>query len=552
MRLFKQTAILFKKNKRLWLIILGYMGINFFLIYRRAGMALGTEITLLEPTRQILFLCPQVLILYLIVGYEFFSESYRNHLDEAILATSKGYRGHSSAMNFILMITVLFVNYMVFLGFDIGVTFRSFNFHGITDSDHMAVTYISMCLFVNIFLLGLIGIFIALVISRIRKRIAAYAVIMAVVLCTSYLLNEIADLIMIMTDYAVNLYSILDIINVMTPGLKFVSNTALGFPMMTYRISLICFWIAVLALIAFLQHEKRLSLKSGICVILCVLTFIGYALPSSRVDMGLSSSGTAMADQHYYGVNQYRIEEKKRDFNVKRYVMELDVRRLLKAKVQIETSKVLNKYHFTLSHSYNVESVNDENGQKMEFSRNGDALLIDNEKSKTKVFTVVYSGSNEAYYANSQGINLRGSFPYYPVPGYKQISFDGFNMCQLFLDEEAQFDIRIKSRKKIFSNLETDGHGHFFGRSEGATLLSGLYTEKIVKGVRIVYPPFIGWGPEDLESVADGVIRDHYENRQIFITPNVNRQDDAVGKEQIITRNYFTSVDEDLFPYTGE
>lgn len=552
MNLLKKSFILFWKNRRLWMLILGYTAISLSVIVRKAGLSLGTELNLLEPTRQILFLCPQIMILYLIVGYEFFSEPYRSHLDEAILSTSKGQKGRGQTANFILMGLMLFANYIFILLVDLKMTGNSFAEHEIEDAEHMAVRYIATCLFVNIYLIGLIGILIGAAIARIRKRIAAYGIIMAVVLCVSYLLNEIADLIMIMTEYAVNLYDILDFINIMTPGLNFITNTALGFPMMTYRICLICFWIMLLLFWFILQQEKRLSMKSGICFLLCILFLVGYALPSSRIDMGLNSNGTAMVDQHYYGLKNYRVQEKENDFCVKKYTMELDVRRLLKAKVRIETSECLESYHFTLSHSYLIEGVYDENGNMMEYMRDGDTLLIYNGRNKSNVFTVVYSGSNEAYYANSQGINLRGSFPYYPIPGYHQISFDGIQICQLFLEKEADFDVTIKSGKKIFSDLEQRNDGHFVGKSEGATFLSGLYTETTIDGIRIVYPLFIGWSNTDLKHVAAGAIQDGYENYQIFITPNVNRQDDAVGSKQIITRNYFTSVKEDLYICAGE
>ena len=100
--------------------------------------------------------------------------------------------------------------------------------------------------------------------------------------------------------------------------------------------------------------------------------------------------------------------------------------------------------------------------------------------------------------------------------------------------------------------MEQRNDGHFVGKSEGATFLSGLYTETTIDGIRIVYPLFIGWSNTDLKHVAAGAIQDGYEYYQIFITPNVNRQDDAVGSKQIITRNYFTSVKEDLYICAGE
>ena len=89
------------------------------------------------------------------------------------------------------------------------------------------------------------------------------------------LLNEIADLIMIMTEYAVNLYDILDFINIMTPGLNFITNTALGFPMMTYRICLICFLDYAPAILVYFAAGEAIIDESGICLLLCILFFGG-------------------------------------------------------------------------------------------------------------------------------------------------------------------------------------------------------------------------------------------------------------------------------------
>ena len=69
-----------------------------------------------------------------------------------------------------------------------------------------------------------------------------------------------------------------------------------------------------------------------------------------------------------------------------------------------------------------------------------------------------------------------------------------------------------------------------------------MYTSTERYGVRIVYPPLIGWSNSSLDTVAKAAVKDGYGECQIFITPNMNRQDDAVSKEQIITRNYFETV----------
>ena len=442
-----------------------------------------------------------------------------------------------------VMVSVLFVNYALFAGLDIIVTNAGFAIDDIAGVNRVADLYIVKSLFINVFLIGLIGISAALAISRIQKRIAAYAVIMAVIFASSYMIGEIANMIMIITDYAVNLFDLLDMFNIMVPGLDFISNCAIGFPEMTYRICLILFWSALLITIYLIAGSiRKLTLRNAVCVIVCICCFIGYALPSSRVDMGLSSTGSAMADQHYYNIAGYRLKNEAGGFDVDSYTMELDTRRLLKAKVTMKVSESLEEYKFTLSHSYDIRAVYDESGESMKYDRDKDALTVYSNDGNTKQITVEYRGANEAYYSCSQGVNLRGSFPYYPVAGFRSITRDGQIMNALFLEKDADFDVYIKSFKKVYSNLEEIEKGHFAGKSNGATLVSGLYTSTERYGVRIVYPPLSRWNDENLDTVAKAAVKDGYGESQIFITPNMNRQDDAVSKEQIITRNYFETV----------
>lgn len=542
MELYIEELKRLKKNKMLWIAILIYTLYNLISIYRYECSVIDTSDGL-DTTKQILFLCPQIFILYLVTGYEFLSEQYRAGINESIAATAGGCTGRNVFAGFMVMVSVLFVDYAVFAGFDIIVTNTIFAADDITGVNAMAALYIVKSLFINIFLIGLIAISAALVVSKIQKRIAAYAVIMAVIFASSYMIGEIANMVMIITDYAVNLFDILDMFNIMVPGLDFVSNFALGFPEMTYRVCLILLWSALLITIYLIAGSSRkLTLRNTVCVIVCICCFIGYALPSSRVDMGMSSTGSAMADQHYYKMTGYKLKNEDGGFDVDSYTMELDTRRLLKAKVTMEVSEPLEEYKFTLAHSYDIRDVYDESGRSMKYDRDKDALTVYSNDGNTEQITVEYRGANEAYYSCSQGVNLRGSFPYYPVAGFRSITRDGLIMNALFLEKDADFDIHIKSYKKVYSNLKEIEKGHFAGRSNGATLVSGLYTSTERFGIRIVYPPLSRWSDENLDTVAKAAVKGGYGECQIFITPNMNRQDDAISKEQIITRNYFETV----------
>ena len=151
MKLYIEELKRLKKNKLLWIVILVYTLYNLISIFRYQYSALEVSDGL-DPTRQILFLCPQIFILYLVTGYEFLSEQYRAGINESIAATAGGCTGRNVLAGFMVMASVLFVNYAVFAGFDIAVTNAIFDVKNITGANTMVALYIARSLFINIFL----------------------------------------------------------------------------------------------------------------------------------------------------------------------------------------------------------------------------------------------------------------------------------------------------------------------------------------------------------------------------------------------------------------
>ena len=147
MKLYIEELKRLKKNKLLWIAILIYTLYNLISIFRYEYSILDVSDGL-DPTRQILFLCPQIFILYLVTGYEFLSEQYRAGINESIMATAGGCTGRNVFAGFMVMVSVLFVNYAVFAGFDIAVTNAIFDAKNITGANVMAALYIARSLFI--------------------------------------------------------------------------------------------------------------------------------------------------------------------------------------------------------------------------------------------------------------------------------------------------------------------------------------------------------------------------------------------------------------------
>ena len=102
MKLYIEELKRLKKNKLLWIVILVYTLYNLISIFRYQYSALEVSDGL-DPTRQILFLCPQIFILYLVTGYEFLSEQYRAGINESVAATAGGCTGRNVFAGFMVM-----------------------------------------------------------------------------------------------------------------------------------------------------------------------------------------------------------------------------------------------------------------------------------------------------------------------------------------------------------------------------------------------------------------------------------------------------------------
>ena len=543
MEIYKKSFHNFMKHRLLAVIIPAFTLYHIMVIVVEYYEIIGQGYPVLEYTRRLLMIAPQILVLYLVISYEYFSEAGRNNLEETIEATGRGYTNKHKLAMMLVMFTILFLHYVCFVLFDIVITRTDLYLNGVQDAGNQGAIHIIQVLFLNFFMIGSIGILIGFLISGIKRRITAYATMMAVIFITSYLLNEVATLLMILTDYSFNLFEILDFMSIMPRGLSFSINNSFGFSMSLKRISIIVFWNALLLLVIMLLYSrKKKALKAVICSIICISSMGFYTIPISELDTSLNSKGSTMADQHYYNIKGYTMEEEAADFAIKEYKLDLDTRLLLKADVSMAVTESLEEYKFTLSHSYKVSEVCDQDGNPLKYKQHKDELSVYSGGEKITKISMKYEGASEAFYSNMQGINLPGNFPYYPVPGRKRITEDGQFMNNVFLDEKADFDLKIKSGKEIHTNLKKIKEGHYTGSTTGVSIYSGMYEEYTCDGITIVYPYLIGWNKEALDEIVQAVKKE-YDTVKVFSGPNVNKQIGALCDDQIITTGYLSDLD---------
>ena len=185
--------------------------------------------------------------------------------------------------------------------------------------------------------------------------------------------------------------------------------------------------------------------------------------------------------------------------------MDLKFSNVLHADVKVSVSPSnLDIYGFTLYHGYKVKSVRDESGRALKFRQNDDWIEVES-VGETSSLTFTYSGYSNTHYSNGQGASLPGTFAYYPRAGY--VTCYGDNGYEtLTLDEPTQFDVKIKNRKKFFTNLDRTGKNTFSGKTTGLTVVGGFYKEDKIGETNLVYT-YIGRNTQNVKRMFSDLMQ---------------------------------------------
>ena len=200
-------------------------------------------------------------------------------------------------------------------------------------------------------------------------------------------------------------------------------------------------------------------------------------------------------DQWRYTMEGVKQEERKADFEILSYDMDLKLGRQMKATVTcVPSDGSLDGYAMTLYRLYQVDSVTDENGEALEYRQNENTILIYGKEGGIQSFTLKYHGGPtgaSCLYNNWYAMNLPGWFPYYPIPGWNEVyqDQDGGKYTDNRLQTPAEFRIQLHAGENVYSDLKQTGDNCFQGMSCGPTLLSGFVGErKLANGTAFIYP----------------------------------------------------------------
>mgnify|MGYP004660506537 CR=1 FL=1 len=542
MKLYNQYFKVYYRNKLLLLLTVLIIG---FCLYQVVSMYVKWPDMALTPLEVTLKQAKYAYIFFLIAGYMFFYSGRQVCAEECVAATSYGNRKQQYAAQFAVMVSIALIISLILVICNI-VIFEIINNRycdGGIGFDY--ICHIFKCIFVYIFLNGILAVCFGCLFHRIGNRIAGYGLILLVIFISSPYMEKITNT--LMDTMNINLFAFKNCFDIFPINLRFAINYEFGFSVLPYKIAVIVFWIAfVTAGLVFVLKLKHRKLWSIAAAAVCVVSIVVYTAPASKVIMDFSPDGSAMHDMFYYTDNK-NVKEKKADFKVTEYDMDISIGLLLKAEAELSVDRTeLDKYEFTLYHSYDVDSVKNQNGENLTFKRSGDYLEVNRGDSATQKLVISYSGAAKAYYSNSQGIYLTGDFQYYPAAGYIRLAdtTSGF-LESHFLDYNAYFDVNIKYHKQIYSNLEEKSKNHFVGKANGVTLMAGMLSEKTDGINKIIYPSYADYDRKENDYTLELLKECDFEGATFVIIPNMNQGGSLcnVSRQQIISSTPLYSGD---------
>ena len=354
----------------------------------------------------------------------------------------------------------------------------------------MAFFQVLLHILLNLLILPAVGVLFGAVLAYGAKRGIAYIIIAVVTLLSTPLAGDWCVTIYKATGFSASVLTRL--FPFMTPSTMLTSsNLAYGYSLRPYRIFAYAVWILVLCAVLFFyiskeRGKKKRLFSAVVCLVagLCLLPFV-FRSNSDIIYDDMNSEG-AGREISYYERNKITPPDACPEFKITSYDMELKLSNVLHAEVKVSVSPSnLDIYGFTLYHGYKVKEVKDESGRALKFEQTGDWIEVES-AGETSSLTFSYDGYSNTHYSNGQGAALPGTFAYYPRAGYV-VCADADGYEHLTLDEPTQFDVKIKNRKKFFTNLDRTGKNMFSGKTTGLTIVGGFYKEDKIGDTNLVY-----------------------------------------------------------------
>ncbi|WP_459767370.1 ABC transporter permease [Alkaliphilus crotonatoxidans] len=478
--LVKNNLKLFFKNKYLLSgFIIFFIIINAYLIEGLYKLSIHRDAFYYLQVSQKLSMV--YFIFFIFISYEYLVKSKNDFILESLSITDNG------------KLTLYFSKFVVLLAIMVTMTLNIMLYNYISYiAMHVQALSFAYHIFLNnilnIFLVSFLGSCIGTMVSLYLKRFQAYLLM----ILSGILISPIFEFVpfVLFMGFGKNIYPFREVFNILPPNLNWVEEALYGLSIEAYRWNLVVFWICLLSSAILLKLKtKKHKLQSLVCMLLVMVSVVNFYLytnPGSIVKKDYNPKGYTPFDELYY-TNDVQKEEKV-DFSITAYNMKLVIDRQLHndVKIQLNEKEPLESYKFTLYRNFEVKSILNKENKNMEYKRDGDYLEIFNPTSeKLEEIRIIYSGYSPVFYSNSQGVLLPGSFPYYPMEGYKRLYIKEQTVfIPIIRDDEVDFEVDVKSKLNLYSNLNKDGN-YFSGKAQAITMVGGFVEEEKVGDVTL-------------------------------------------------------------------
>lgn len=489
MNLFKTAKKLFAKSKiYIPILILLFSAIAYKLIHLYNVIVIGGDDSegILSSVNVLLDFSVFYFIIFAFISYEFGCICKRSKIAECLKATKNGYSKFVFSQASVLFCCVL-VFFIVQLLCNLCLCIMS----DVWNVQYLWHTFLGCVL--SYFLTAFVGELFGLLLAQSANRLNSYLLLAFVSLLGTNMAENMVYALYSMKG--INLYPLVNLFNLYPPSLNWTPVFAFGQSILPYRWATALFWMFLLTALLILKvsdkKKKQKAVTAVFPAVLSVVCLIITLLPQSKLILNsYDPAASAMADFNYYvdDAEEHPPLYEEADFSVDKYDLEFSLGLELKAKAVLYADKKdLSEYRLTLYHGFKVDSVCDENNEKLKFEQNGDYLTIYNENKNLNSFTIKYHGHSNVCYSNVQGSFLPAYFPYYPRAGFEPV-FDGQSYSAMSKNTVSKFNVKINGIQNYYSNLDETAKNVFSGKSNGLTIVSGMYDEFESDGLRLVYP----------------------------------------------------------------
>lgn len=451
------------------------------------------------PIQDSLKIMPVLFFLFMILSYEIFYQIKKNSLQETIYAGRYGKQKQFFNDFFIVFFLDIMTTLYIFAGY-----LRYYHIKNITNQTY--IWYSVRVLVIYVFLALLVAVFFGIFAAQFYKRIAGISILLFLYFLLSDTFNIfIANL--FMDNYELSNKSLIFALFYRNADALLDNNYFLTAE--NTNIYRVIFWIILCMTLICIKNKNEIR-KKIVLSILTLVSFVIAKLPSGAcyIFEYASNADAWTHEQIYYDEYFSKYDTKSENiikkvkkyndkFKIVRYDMTYEISDVLNGKVEVVPDKKnLNEYQFTMYHGYKIKRITNEEGEELEYSvTGGDYINIINKKENIQKIVFEYSGYCRFFYSTTQGINLPGSFAYYPIPGWHQIyDVDEMKYTHNYLKNNPEFNLKIvnKGNYNINVNLpEKDKNGKyqcFNGNTTALTITGSHYfEERKYEGTGILY-----------------------------------------------------------------